>query len=125
MTTVLLIIQIMISILLIALILMQKSEGGALGIGGGGGGGGGLMSGRSSASALVKATATLGTLFIINCFALTIFFAMENEGSAFSGDNADKALISTSDSSKDTIPLADETVTVPAVPTEPQTTPTE
>ena len=71
MTTVLLIIQLMISIVLIGLILIQRSEGGALGIGGGGGGGG-LMSGRSSANAVTKATTIIGTAFIINCLLLSV-----------------------------------------------------
>lgn len=110
MTTVLLIIQLMISIVLIGLILIQRSEGGALGIGGGGGGGG-LMSGRSSANAVTKATTILGTLFIVNCLALSVFFAIENPvETATSGDNTETGLIETLDSSNDTAPLADETV---------------
>lgn len=110
MTTVLLIIQLMISIVLIGLILIQRSEGGALGIGGGGGGGG-MMSGRSSANAVTKATTILGTLFIVNCLALSVFFAIENPAeTATSGDNTETGLIETLDSSNDTTPLADETV---------------
>ena len=108
MTTVLLIIQLMISIVLIGLILIQRSEGGALGIGGGGGGGG-LMSGRSSANAVTKATTILGTLFIVNCLALSVFFAIENpQTTATSTENAEEALIPGADSANDASPLADE-----------------
>ena len=108
MTTVLLIIQLMISIVLIGLILIQRSEGGALGIGGGGGGGG-LMSGRSSANAVTKATTILGTLFIVNCLALSVFFAIENpQTTATSAESSEEALIPQTDSANDTSPLADD-----------------
>lgn len=123
MTTVLLIIQLMISIVLIGLILIQRSEGGALGIGGGGGGGGGgFMSGRSSTTAVIKATTILGTLFIVNCLALSIFFSIENKGrSALDGDNSAEGLIQEADSPKDTIPLVDDSVE----PSETEDTPTD
>jgi len=77
MSNVLLIVQLIISIILTGLILIQRSEGGALGIGGGGGGGGGLMSGRSAASTITRATAILGGVFILNCLALSIVFNIE------------------------------------------------
>lgn len=111
MTTVLLIVQLMISIVLIGLILVQKSEGGALGIGGGGGG---VMSGRSSANAITKATTIIGTAFMINCLLLSVFFAIDSRGSVFSEkDNTEQGLISIEDSSKDTIPLVDDSLVVP------------
>jgi len=111
MTTVLLIIQLMISIVLIGLILIQRSEGGALGIGGGGGGGG-LMSGRSSANAVTKATTILGTAFIINCLLLSVAFSIENRGQGVTDvDKSETGLNIGADSSKDTIPLVDETPT--------------
>ena len=109
MTTILLIIQLMISIVLIGLILIQRSEGGALGIGGGGGGGG-LMSGRSSANAVTKATTILGTAFIVNCLLLSVFFSLENTNEGVTAvDKNEVGLNIDADSSKDIIPLADET----------------
>ena len=76
MSTVLLILQLFLSVLLTVLILLQRSEGGALGIGGGGGGG--LMSGRSAATNIVRMTTFVGLLFVLNCVALTIVFNREN-----------------------------------------------
>ncbi|WP_017930519.1 preprotein translocase subunit SecG [Robiginitomaculum antarcticum] len=108
MTTVLLIIQVLICIVLIGLILIQRSEGGALGIGGGGGGGGGLMSGRSSANAVTKATTILGTLFILNCVLLSIFFAVENSNtSALAEDNTETGIVQTDNSDNTQNPNAD------------------
>jgi preprotein translocase subunit SecG len=51
-------------------ILLQRSEGGALGIGGGGMGG--LMTGRSSANLLTRATAILAAGFITTSLLLAI-----------------------------------------------------
>ncbi len=107
MTTVLLIIQVLICIVLIGLILIQRSEGGALGIGGGGGGGG-LMSGRSSANAVTKATTILGTLFILNCIALSVFFAIENPNTSFTeGAEGEVGVVQPVDSDNNQIPNAD------------------
>ena len=58
MTTILLIVHLLIALALVGVILLQRSEGGALGIGGGGVGG--LMTGRSSANLLTRATAIPG-----------------------------------------------------------------
>lgn len=116
MTTVLLIIQLMISIVLIGLILIQRSEGGALGIGGGGGG---LMSGRSSANAVTKATTLLGTAFIINCLLLSVAFSMQTQGDGLTDvDNSETGLNIDADSAKDNIPLVDD---IPAEDMVPET----
>jgi len=73
MQTVLVIVQLVISIALVIVVLLQPSEGGALGIGGGGGGGlGGLFSPRGAASTLTRTTAILGVLFFLTSMALTI-----------------------------------------------------
>lgn len=61
MQTVLLVIQIMISLALIGLVLIQRSEGGGLGIGGGSG----FMSARGTANALTRTTAILAALFFV------------------------------------------------------------
>jgi len=111
MSTVLLIIQLIISLILTGLILIQRSEGGALGIGGGGGGG--LMSGRSATNSISRLTWILGTAFIINCLALSIVFNMENQNTSLIDDtNAVAPLTDTIDSVYKTTPL-DEEISVP------------
>lgn len=87
MSTVLLIIQLIISIVLTGLILIQRSEGGALGIGGGGGGGGGFMSGKSAANSVSRMTGILGGAFIINCLLLSIVFNKENQNKSLLDDS--------------------------------------
>jgi len=110
MSTVLLIIQLIISLILTGLILIQRSEGGALGIGGGGGGG--LMSGRSATNSIARMTWILGTAFIINCLALSVVFNMENQNTSLIDDtNAVAPLTSPVDSPDTTNPLAEETST--------------
>ena len=109
MSTVLLIVQLIISIILTGLILIQRSEGGALGIGGGGGGG--FMSGRSATTSIARMTGILGAVFIINCLALSIVFNMEQQNTSLLDDtNAVAPLTATPDSSDTTIPLAEETL---------------
>ncbi len=79
MFTIILIIQIMVTIALVALVLLQRSEGGALGIGGGGGGGGGLMSGRGVANLLTRSTAFLAAAFFATSIALTVIAGSQGE----------------------------------------------
>ena len=117
MSTVLLIVQLIISLILTGLILVQRSEGGALGIGGGGGGG--LMSGRSATNSIARMTWILGTIFIINCLALSVVFNMENQNTSLIDDtNAVAPLTSPVDSPDTTNPLADETSTAETSPEE-------
>ena len=71
MQNVVLTIHLIIALLLIGAVLLQRSEGGALGMGGGGGGGG-VMSGRSAATALQKATWGLTVAFIATSLTLTV-----------------------------------------------------
>ena len=70
MSTILLIVHLLIALTLVGVILLQRSEGGALGIGGGGVGG--LMTGRSSANLLTRATAILAASFITTSLLLAI-----------------------------------------------------
>jgi len=117
MSTVLLIIQLIISLILTGLILVQRSEGGALGIGGGGGGG--LMSGRSATNSISRMTWILGTIFIINCLALSVVFNMENQNTSLIDDtNAVAPLTAPVDSSDTTLPLAEETLPAETSPDE-------
>lgn len=108
MSTVLLIIQLILSIILTGLILIQRSEGGALGIGGGGGGG--LMSGRSATTSIVRVTAIIGAIFIVNCLALAVVYQIENRDNLIVDDvTVSQPLTLPSDSSEGTVPLAEET----------------
>ena len=116
MSTVLLIIQLVLSVILTALILVQRSEGGALGIGGGGGG---FMSGRSATSSIVKMTSFVGLLFIVNCVALTIAFNRENAAqSVLEAPTETAPLTRTQDSGQAQVPTVDE-----LLGTDPETTP--
>ena len=117
MSTVLLIIQLIISLILTGLILVQRSEGGALGIGGGGGGG--LMSGRSATNSIARMTWILGGAFIVICLALSVVFNMENQNTSLIDDtNAVAPLTAPLDSPDTTNPLADETSTAETPTTE-------
>ncbi len=126
MSTVLLIIQLIISIILTGLILVQRSEGGALGIGGGGGGG--LMSGRSATTSIARMTAILGVIFLVNCLILAVVYEIENRDNLIIDDAAvvsqpaipsestpdaeetlTEALTPDLDSSEGSVPLAEET----------------
>ncbi len=71
MITVVFVIHILIALAMIGLILVQRSEGGALGMGGGGGGGG-MMSSRSTANLLTRATAVLAGSFMVTSLVLTM-----------------------------------------------------
>ncbi|HEY3639293.1 MAG TPA: preprotein translocase subunit SecG [Rhizomicrobium sp.] len=72
MQSVLIVIQLFVSIAMIAVILLQRSEGGALGMGGGGSGLGGLFSARGAADTLTRTTAILAVLFFVTSLALTL-----------------------------------------------------
>jgi preprotein translocase subunit SecG len=72
MQSVLIAIQLLVSIGLIAVVLLQRSEGGALGMGGGGSGLGGLFSPRGAADTLTRTTAILAVLFFLTSLALTL-----------------------------------------------------
>jgi len=130
MSTVLLIIQLIISIILTGLILIQRSEGGALGIGGGGGGG--LMSGRSATTSIARMTAILGAIFIINCLALSVVYQIETRERTESVRESDEAnteevidqgLTPTPDSSDGTIPLVEEALPTETPESDAETTP--
>ncbi len=117
MSTVLLIIQLIISIILTGLILIQRSEGGALGIGGGGGGGG-LMSGRSATTSIARMTGILGAIFIVNSLALSVVFSLENQDSSIVDDSNAVAPLTAPVDSTDTTPPLDEVITTPESSTE-------
>ena len=73
MQTILIIVQLLVSIALVIVVLLQKSEGGALGIGGGGGGAtGGLFSPRGAGDALTRTTVILAVIFFLTSLGLTL-----------------------------------------------------
>ena len=72
MQTVLILVELFVSIALIVVILLQRSEGGALGMGGGGSGLGGLFSPRGASDTLTRTTGILAILFFLTCLALNV-----------------------------------------------------
>lgn len=72
MQSVLIIVQLFVSIAMVVVVLLQRSEGGALGMGGGGSGLGGLFSPRGAADTLTRTTAVLAVLFFVSSLALTL-----------------------------------------------------
>ncbi|HEY2444353.1 MAG TPA: preprotein translocase subunit SecG [Rhizomicrobium sp.] len=72
MQSVLIVVQVFVSIAMIVVVLLQRSEGGALGMGGGGSGLGGLFSPRGAADTLTRTTAILAVLFFLSSLGLTL-----------------------------------------------------
>jgi preprotein translocase subunit SecG len=72
MQSILIVIQLFVSIAMICVVLLQRSEGGALGMGGGGSGLGGLFSPRGAADTLTRTTAILAVLFFLTSLGLTV-----------------------------------------------------
>ena len=73
MITVLLVLQIIITVSLVVVILIQKSS--SDGMAGLAGGGNSLMSGRASANLLTRITSILATIFIVNSLAMATIAA--------------------------------------------------
>jgi preprotein translocase subunit SecG len=72
MQTILIVIQLIVSVALVGTVLLQRSEGGALGMGGGGSGLGGFFSPRGAADTLTRTTAILAVLFFATSLGLTL-----------------------------------------------------
>ena len=72
MLSVLIVIQLVVSVALVITVLLQRSEGGALGMGGGGAGLGGIFSPRGAADTLTRTTAILAVMFFATSLALTL-----------------------------------------------------
>lgn len=77
METILLVIHLILAIALVVTVLLQRSEGGGLGIGGGSAGG--LMSVRSTANLLTRATAVLAALFMLTSISLAILAGQRSQ----------------------------------------------
>ena len=81
MLTVLLVLQIIVTVSMVIIILIQRSS--SDGMAGLAGGGNALMSGRASANLLTKITSILGAVFIINSLAMaTIAARASNDASS-------------------------------------------
>jgi preprotein translocase subunit SecG len=73
MQTLLIVVQLIVSVALVGVVLLQRSEGGALGgMGGGGSGLGGLFSPRGAADTLTRTTAILAAVFFLSSLGLTL-----------------------------------------------------
>ena len=78
----LLVMQVVIAVAMIFLVLLQKSDGDSLsGIGGGSGGLNSVISSKSSANFLTKATMVLVALFMLNCLVLALISSKINKSS--------------------------------------------
>src|ERR1700733_10728954 len=89
MQSVLIVIQLFVSVAMIAVVLLQRSEGGALGMGGGGSGLGGLFSPRGAADTLTRTTSILAALFFVTCLGLNLLALHgRNEKSFFEAPTA-------------------------------------
>jgi preprotein translocase subunit SecG len=72
MQSVLLVVQLVVTVAMVIVVLLQRSEGGALGMGGGGSGLGGLFSPRGAGDALTRTTAILAIVFFLTSLTLTL-----------------------------------------------------
>lgn len=98
MQTLLLLVELFVSIGMVVVILLQRSEGGALGMGGGGSGLGGLFSPRGAADTLTRTTGILAILFFVTCLGLNIVTrhagrpaSIIDQGGTTTGQTAPKA----------------------------------
>lgn len=77
--TILLVIEILVSLALVGVVLLQRSEGGALGMGGGPSG---FMTARGAGDLLTRVTWILGGLFFVIALMLTILAGRERGASS-------------------------------------------
>lgn len=77
--TILLVIEILVSLALVGVVLLQRSEGGALGMGGGPSG---FMTARGAGDLLTRVTWILGGLFFVIALLLTILAGRERGASS-------------------------------------------
>ena len=81
MITVLLVLQVFVTLALIGVVLIQRSEGGGLGLGTSQGMGS-FMTGRSTANLLTRTTAVLATLFFALSLGLALLYKHGGTGSS-------------------------------------------
>ncbi len=111
MLTVLLVLQIIVTVSMIVIILIQRSA--SDGMAGLAGGGNSVMSGRASANLLTRITAILATIFIVNSLTMA---AISSRAS-----NSEKSIIDEIqiDQKAPKVPLADENVKKDVAPNAP------
>ena len=90
MSALILVIQLVLALMLIGIVLIQRTNQSGLGLGDGGSGGGlgGMMSGRSQANMLTRATAFIATAFIIVCILSAILAARGSDTGRSTSDIA-------------------------------------
>ena len=88
MFTFLLIFEALVALALCTVILMQRSEGGGLGVGGSQAG---LMTARGAADLLTRATAVLGTVFVVLCIALAAVAGTRDDTQSIDASVANQA----------------------------------
>ena len=110
METVVLVIHLLIAVSLVGVILIQKSEGGGLGIGGGGGMGG-MMTARSTANLLTRATGVLAGGFMFTSITLAVMATHHGAPSSL--------IDSLPAAEKSAQPIEPAAPVVPAAPVEP------
>ncbi len=115
MTTVLLIINLFVTIALIGVVLIQRSEGGGLGIGTSQGMGS-FMSGRGTANLLTRTTAILAAAF----FALSLILALLNRGTGAPGRSVLDTLPQAPASAPASTPAGSTTPVAPPAPAAPR-----
>ncbi|HWA02831.1 MAG TPA: preprotein translocase subunit SecG [Rhizomicrobium sp.] len=112
MQSLLIIIELFVSVAMIVVILLQRSEGGALGMGGGGSGLGGLFSPRGAADTLTRTTSILAVLFFLTCLGLNLI-ALHGRDERSILDSSGPALAPAQTAP---VPAAPAKQTAPAVP---------
>jgi preprotein translocase subunit SecG len=109
MQSLLVVVELFVSVALVVTILLQRSEGGALGMGGGGSGLGGLFSPRGAADTLTRTTAILAVIFFLTCLGLNLL--------ALRGRDERSILDTSAPTSTQTAPTSAPKNPTPAVPT--------
>lgn len=102
MYTILLVLQILITLALVGLILVQRNDSDGLGSMGGGGGGNAFMTGRGQANLLTRSTAILAALFMLITLGLAMMTSSGNERASLADE------IANGDGETISVPLADE-----------------
>ena len=119
MSTVLLIIEMFVTVALIGVVLIQRSEGGGLGIGSSQGMGS-FMSGRGTANLLTRATAILAAVFM----ALALTLALLNHGTSGVGAGSILGPVSGPAAPGPALPATPGGVAPPVAPTTTPSAPT-
>jgi preprotein translocase subunit SecG len=124
MITVLLVLQVFVTLALIGVVLIQRSEGGGLGLGSSQGMGN-FMTGRGTASFLTRTTAVLATAFMALSLILALLY---KNGGTTSGESILNGPVPTTSAPATSAPVSTKTppkplAPLPPIPGESPTTP--